>query len=389
MYEGLQNVAQEQRTKSGPIEFANIDATKESIAVFVQNELGIEHLDETADFFAIGMDSLVLLNLLRAINVSRSTTRIEAKFIYDHPSIRKLAMALHNSEAFSGYEYANDSDDEQLQDAWLAMDRIYKESVNAIGKEKRRGIRDLGRSKDDGPVIPPDGGVTAWQQVLAMFLINVNNWGLVNSFGVFQAYYESDLLAHRSSSAISWIGTLQGALLLIVGVVAGPLFDKGFFKVTLVVGSMGLVFATMMLSICTEYYQILLSQGILLGICQGLLYIPSVALIPVYFKHRRGIALGITTGGGPIGGVLFPAIFSGAISTLGFGWTVRIIGFISLVTLSIAMALSKPIGQRATRQLIDESAFTLHTLFSWHPHFYCSSECVYHIFWLRSTAYKY
>src|ERR1700712_1236207 len=128
-------------------------------------------------------------------------------------------------------------------------------------------------------------------QVIASFLINVNNWGLVNSFGVFQSYYQSRLLSHHSPLSIAFIGTLQGALLLIVGFISGPLFDAGYFRLLLVTASSGLVFAFMTLSLCTQYYQVFLSQGVLLGICGGLLYIPSVAVIPVYFKNRRGLAL--------------------------------------------------------------------------------------------------
>jgi hypothetical protein len=129
-------------------------------------------------------------------------------------------------------------------------------------------------SQEPGPILPPDGGRVAWLQVLAMALVNFNNFGLVNSFGVFQAYYEAELLSDYSPPSIAIIGTLEGALLLIVGVVSGPLFDKGYFKPTLVFASFGLVFALMMLSLSTEYYQVLLTQGILLGLCSGLLYIP-------------------------------------------------------------------------------------------------------------------
>jgi MFS family permease len=65
----------------------------------------------------------------------------------------------------------------------------------------------------------------------------------------------------------------------------------------------------MMLSLSTEYYQIMLSQGVLRGLCSGLLYIPSVALMPLYFKDRRGLALGLATSGGSIGGAIYPIVF--------------------------------------------------------------------------------
>src|SRR4051794_105852 len=76
---------------------------------------------------------------------------------------------------------------------------------------------------------PPDGGWTAWLVVLGAFVVTVHTYGLVNSFGVFQTYYETDLLLGRSSSDISWIGSLQGALLTMFGIVSGPLYDQGYF----------------------------------------------------------------------------------------------------------------------------------------------------------------
>lgn len=95
----------------------------------------------------------------------------------------------------------------------------------------------------------------AWTQVLGVFPVNMNNWGSVNSFGVYQAYYQTTLLRSHSPSAISWIGTVQGALLLLVGVVSGPLFDRGFFQATLFGAGLALVVALMLLSLATEYYQ--------------------------------------------------------------------------------------------------------------------------------------
>lgn len=51
-----------------------------------------------------------------------------------------------------------------------------------------------------------------------------DNRGIVNMFGAFQTFYETDLLSHESPSNISWIGSIQAFLLLLVGVFTGPLF---------------------------------------------------------------------------------------------------------------------------------------------------------------------
>ena len=56
------------------------------------------------------------------------------------------------------------------------------------------------------------------------------------SFGVYQSYY-TVLFPTHTASDISWIGSVQLALFFSLAVVAGPLFDKGYFQWLIRVGS--------------------------------------------------------------------------------------------------------------------------------------------------------
>lgn len=109
-------------------------------------------------------------------------------------------------------------------------------------------------------------GVKAWLKVLGCFIIFINTYGMASSFGVYQAYYESTALPHHSPSTISWIGTAQVFFLGFTGIVAGPLYDRGYVQSVLAVGCSLVVVGLFMLSLSTEYYQILLSQGVCIGI---------------------------------------------------------------------------------------------------------------------------
>lgn len=121
------------------------------------------------------------------------------------------------------------------------------------------------------------------------------------AYGVFQNYYETGLLRHESSSTISWVGTVSSYLLIVTGVVSGPLFDLGHYRTMLFGGAAVACFGIMMLSLSTQYYQIMLAQGISIGLGCGVLYIPGIALVSRSFSTNRAMALGITTGGGPFG----------------------------------------------------------------------------------------
>jgi MFS family permease len=123
----------------------------------------------------------------------------------------------------------------------------------------------------------------------------------VNSFGVFQTFYQSDLLRSQTPSNISWIGSIQTFLILVGAALVGPLFDRGYLRTLIRVGSFLVVFGTMMVSLCTEYWQFILAQGITVGLGLGCLFLPSVAVIAHYFARKKSAALGIASAGGSLG----------------------------------------------------------------------------------------
>ena len=147
----------------------------------------------------------------------------------------------------------------------------------------------------------PDGGFAAWLQVAAAFCIFMNTSGLFNSFGIFQGFYTRSLLASTSGSDISWIGSLQGCLILLICIVTGPLYDLGYLHSLVNIGTFAIVFGMMMTSICHEYWQFIIAQGVVVGIGNGLLFLPSIAIVPQYFAKRKALASGIVAAGSSIG----------------------------------------------------------------------------------------
>lgn len=205
----------------------------------------------------------------------------------------------------------------------------------------------------------PNGGLNAWLQVLGGFMLFFNTWGLLNTFGIFQTYYESGALFQESSSNIAWIGSIQAFFVLVVGFATGPLYDRGHLRALLIVGSFLIVFGHMMLSISSTFWQALLSQGFCVGLGAGCLFIPAVAILPTYFSTKIGLAVGIAASGSSLGGIIYPIVFYRLIDQIGFGWTVRVLGFmilgLQLVPIFLLKMRVKPARVRA---LIDWSAFT-------------------------------
>ncbi|KAM7222516.1 putative major facilitator superfamily transporter protein [Rhypophila decipiens] len=204
----------------------------------------------------------------------------------------------------------------------------------------------------------PDGGLQAWLQVLGSTIILVLTWGLINTFGVYQEYYESTLLPSSSSSQISWIGSVQASFLFLVGVISGPLFDAGYFRHLLWAGIFLVVFGQFMTSLCSVYWQVLLAQGFCIGAGMGFLFLPSTAIVSQYFHKRRALAIGIASAGSPVAGIVFPIIFSRLEPKIGFGWTTRVIAFILLGISVIPLVFMKtrlPVSGKK-RALFDPTA---------------------------------
>ena len=153
-----------------------------------------------------------------------------------------------------------------------------------------------------------DQGITAWLQVATSHLLVINGFGYFSAFGLFQAHWQAVL--NRSSSDVAWVGSLQLCLIFFIGTVSGRAMDAGYFRALLIPGCMMQIIGIFGSSFATQYWQLVLSQGVLQGIGNGLLFTPLVALVSVYFKKRRALALGVAACGAPVGGVIFPVVCS-------------------------------------------------------------------------------
>ncbi|KAF2276997.1 putative MFS monocarboxylate transporter [Westerdykella ornata] len=189
----------------------------------------------------------------------------------------------------------------------------------------------------------PEGGTRAWIVAAGGGAIFFSTLGFANSFGTFEEYYLSHQLKDWSASDISWIGSLAIFLQFFAGMLSGPLFDRYGEKVIRPASALYVLFM-MMLSLCNSYWSIMLVQGVLMGTVMGLLQIPAFAAVSQYFEKNRAGSLGLVASGSSIGGIIIPIALSKMLngSSLGFGWSVRIIGFIILPFVLFAAAGVKP-----------------------------------------------
>jgi len=181
----------------------------------------------------------------------------------------------------------------------------------------------------------PDGGLRAWLVVLGASCGTFATFGYVNAWGVFQSYYEEQVLPTTSPSTIAWIGSIEYALIFIPGLLTGRLYDMGYVKVPISIASATLVTSTFLVAECKTYWQLVLCQGILSGISCGVIFGPMMGVVAHWFKKKRGLALGIIAVGSSIGGTIFPIAARNLTRVVGFKWMMRTLGFIQLAALGI------------------------------------------------------
>lgn len=184
----------------------------------------------------------------------------------------------------------------------------------------------------------------------------MNTWGLIGSFGLFQTYYATSL--GRPPSDISWIGSLQIFLLFFVGTFTGRLTDAGYFRHIFALGVAFNIVGIFCTSAATSYWQVILAQGICLGLGNGCLFCPTIATASTYFDKKRGIAIGIASSGTATGGLIFPSMMRQLLPSQGFPAAVRAIGFVQVATFAISVPfLKQRIQPRKSGPIVEWAAF--------------------------------
>lgn len=217
------------------------------------------------------------------------------------------------------------------------------------------------------PTYFPDGGLRAWCQVIAGFFVSFATWGISTSFGAFQTYFRTVLLKDATTFQLGWINSIQTAFILMTGGITGKLFDQGYFYQLIVVGATLSFTCFFLVAEATQYWQVLLAQGVGLGLGMGIMFGPTVACYSAYFKKRRDIVISVTAAGGGLGGVIFPIATNNLLGQVGYKWSIRILAFIELFCLCIVLCIARDRLSPATRRyyLAKNNAISPFTIEAW------------------------
>lgn len=163
---------------------------------------------------------------------------------------------------------------------------------------------------------------------------------------------------NRPATDISWIVSFEIFILSLGSSVAGRLFDAGYYRHLMISGFLIQLLGVFSTSFVKTYWQAFLTHGVCGGIASTLLWTTHVSLISTWFLKRRTFAIALTLCGTSLGGMVWVVIAQQLIPTIGFQWTVRVIGFMMTAFFAIVLAITRTrIPPRKGGPFLDLPAF--------------------------------
>ncbi|KXS20197.1 MFS general substrate transporter [Gonapodya prolifera JEL478] len=208
------------------------------------------------------------------------------------------------------------------------------------------GLVDKDPNKDDYEAehsesdVPPDGGY-GWVIAMGACFIHLICLGLPTSFGVYSNYYiRETVFPNLTNASVSLISSLMTMFMPLGGPFAGWLTSRFGARRVCFAGSTLVGLSLVAASFSTEIWHLWLAQGALVGLCTSFATQPCVAVLPQWFLHKRGVALGIALSGTGAGGLALASLSDLMLGKLGFRWSLRITGiFGGLICMCSALAI--------------------------------------------------
>ncbi|KIW66140.1 hypothetical protein PV04_08342 [Phialophora macrospora] len=183
---------------------------------------------------------------------------------------------------------------------------------------------------------PPDGGY-GWVCLACCFTINCFTWGIVASYGVYLSYYlTSDAFPESRPLDYALIGSMNFGIAMLSAPLITHLARSFGIKRPMLAGAVMFGGGFIAASFASRVWHLILSQGVLVGVGVGFVYVPSIAVLSQWFARRRSLANGISAAGSGIGGLASSFAAGAIIDHLGVAWALRITGAAALVALLLA-----------------------------------------------------
>ncbi len=178
-----------------------------------------------------------------------------------------------------------------------------------------------------------------WTVVAGAFVVLFVAYGMHYSFGIFFSALLDEFGWSRAS--------LSGAFGLytfgycLVAFPAGRLTDRWGPRAVLGAGGALLGVALLGMALVTRLWEPYVLYGIVAALGMGTVYVPCSATIVKWFVRRRGLAVGLASGGTGLGALVFPPLAQALIAVVGWRWAYAVFGVITLLTVNLGALLMR------------------------------------------------
>jgi MFS family permease len=158
------------------------------------------------------------------------------------------------------------------------------------------------------------------------------------AYGIYLSHYlADDVFPEASTWDYAFVGGFNFAIAMLIAPVVTVLTRKFGTRVIMFVGMLLQCAGFVSASFATRIWQLHITQGVLIGLGIGFLYIPALPILSQWFVRRRSLANGISAAGSGVGGAAFTWGTEAIIQRWSISWALRITGLIALVAQFVAI----------------------------------------------------
>lgn len=167
-------------------------------------------------------------------------------------------------------------------------------------------------------------------------IMNLNTWGCNSAYALYlQEYLNNDIFPGATKIDFGTVGALSFSS----GLTFAPFINRivGIIgiKPTIVIGAFVQCAGAILASFSTKLWQIMLTQGVLQGVGMALVAVPSIVIVPQWFKGgpggKRNWAMGFVAAGTGVGGIVYNIGMEPIMKKYSWRWSLRTQGVMCLV----------------------------------------------------------
>lgn len=201
-------------------------------------------------------------------------------------------------------------------------------------------------------VSPPDGG-WGWWVVFASFMIHIVADGITYSFGIFLVALIDEFNADRGYASL--IPSILVGITLGSGPIASSFVNKYGCRTVTILGAIIAAGGLALSMFATSITYLFFSVGVCTGFGFGLIYLPAIVSVSMYFEKKRAFATGIAVCGSGLGTFIMAPVTEGLITALDWEYAILVTGGLVLSCCAFG-CLMRPLesSQAKKEELSDE-----------------------------------